>query len=184
MERLVDDAGEIVRVLDQIVVLGARAGDAGGVALLEGVVADQVRRHLAGDADQRNAVHQRVGEPGDGVGHAGARGHQHDADLAGRAGVAFGRVHRAAFLADEDVEDVVLAEQRVVNGQDRAARIAEDPGDALILERLKNDLRAGHLILRHRTAFTFPEANDSPADRSAGIPTCAAGFGRAAGVET
>ena len=33
--------------LHQVVVLGRRAGDAGGVGLLEGVVADQMRRHLA-----------------------------------------------------------------------------------------------------------------------------------------
>ena len=31
-----------------------------GVAFLEGVVADQMRRHLPGDADQRNGIHQRI----------------------------------------------------------------------------------------------------------------------------
>ena len=54
IERLVQDARQGVHVLDEIIVLGARAGDADRVAFLEGVVADQMRRHLAGDADHRN----------------------------------------------------------------------------------------------------------------------------------
>jgi hypothetical protein len=53
---------QIVDVLHQPVVLGARPGDADGVAFLEGIIADQVRRHLAGDADQRDRIHQRIGQ--------------------------------------------------------------------------------------------------------------------------
>ena len=48
--------------------------DADRVAFLEGVGADQMRRHLAGDADERDRIHHRVGEAGDRVGRAGARG--------------------------------------------------------------------------------------------------------------
>ena len=55
VERLVHHARQVVDVLDQVIVLGAGPGDAGGVGLLEGVVADQVRRHLAGQADDRHA---------------------------------------------------------------------------------------------------------------------------------
>ena len=73
VERLVQHAREVVDVLDQPVVLRARARDADGVALLEGVVADQVRRHLAGDAHDGNGIHERVGEAGDRVRRAGAR---------------------------------------------------------------------------------------------------------------
>ena len=51
VERLVQDAREVVDVLHQPIVLRARARDADRVALLESVVADQVRRHLPGDAD-------------------------------------------------------------------------------------------------------------------------------------
>ncbi len=56
----------------QIIMLGAMAGDADRVGFLEGVRADQMGRHLAGDADQRNGIEQGVGEAGDGVGGAGA----------------------------------------------------------------------------------------------------------------
>jgi len=48
VKRLVQHARQILDALHQIVVLGARPGDADRVALLERVVADQVRRHLAG----------------------------------------------------------------------------------------------------------------------------------------
>ena len=49
VEGLVQDAGEVAHVLDQDVVLGGRAGDPDRVAFLEGVGADQVGGHLAGD---------------------------------------------------------------------------------------------------------------------------------------
>ena len=103
VEGLVQHAREIVDVLHQPVVLGAGPRDADGVALLEGVVADQMRRHLAGDADDGDGIHQRVGEARDGVGGTRTRRDEHDADLAGGARIAFGGMHRAAFLADEDV---------------------------------------------------------------------------------
>ena len=70
IEGLVQDARQIVDAAHEIIVLGAAAGDAGRIAFLEGVGADQMGRHLAGDADQRDRVHERVGEPGDGVGRA------------------------------------------------------------------------------------------------------------------
>ena len=41
--------------------------------------------------------------PGDGVADAGAGGHQHDADPAGAARIAFGRVHGGLLMAHQDV---------------------------------------------------------------------------------
>ena len=55
VERLVHHPRQVLGALDQVIVLRRRAGDAGGVGLLEGVVADQVRRHLPGQADDRDA---------------------------------------------------------------------------------------------------------------------------------
>ena len=54
MERLVQNARQILDALDQIIVFRARPRDADRVAFLEGVIADQVRWDLAGDADDRN----------------------------------------------------------------------------------------------------------------------------------
>ena len=46
-----------------------RAGprDAHRVGFLKGIIADHMGRHLPGQADQRNTVHQRVGETRDAV---------------------------------------------------------------------------------------------------------------------
>ena len=114
-------------VLHQVVVLGAGPRDADGVAFLEGVVADEMGRHLSGDADDRDGVAERIGQAGDRVGGAGTRGHQHAADLAGRARIAFGRMHGALLVPHQNVLHAVrLLEQRVVDRQHRAARIAEN----------------------------------------------------------
>ena len=104
-------------------------------------------RNLAGQADERDRIHQRVLQRRDGIGGARTGGDQHDADLAGRAGIAFGRVAGALLVADEDVLDVVLLEDLVIDRQDRAARIAEDMLDAIVLQRLQNDFRARHPVV-------------------------------------
>ena len=76
-------------------------------------------RHLAGDRDDRHRVHVGVGDRGDQVGRARARGRHADADPAGRLRVALGRVAGALLVADQDVPD--LAES---NSGSYAGRIA------------------------------------------------------------
>src|SRR5690606_37547711 len=81
---------------------------------------------------------------------AGTRGHQHAADLAGRARITFGGMHGALLVADQDVLDAVLLEQLVIDWQNRAARIAEDMLNALIGESFEHHLSACHCA-RHVT---------------------------------
>ena len=95
---------------------------------------------------------ERVGEAGDGVGGAGTRRDQHAADLAGRARIAFGGVHRALLVPHQDVLDHLLLEDRVIDRQHRAARIAEDVLHALIGERLDHHFGAGHFPARRGSA--------------------------------
>ncbi len=152
IERLVQNARQVIDVLHQIVVLGARARDAGGVRLLEGVVADEVGRHLPGEADHRDRIHQRVGQPGDRVGGARPAGHQHDADLAGRAGIAFGGVDGGLLMPHQDVAQMILLVERVVDRQYGAAGIAENDINALVAQRLDDHLRPNHLLRRHDTS--------------------------------
>ena len=146
VERLVQDARQIVHVAHQPVVLGARPGDADRIAFLKSVVADQVRRHLAGDADERHRIHHRVGQRRHHVGRAGPRGDQRHARLAGRARVALRRVARALLVADEDVLDLLLLEKLVVDREDGAAGIAEDVLHVLVGERPYHHFGAGHLL--------------------------------------
>ena len=146
VERLVQHLGEIVDVAHQPVVLGAGPRDADGVAFLERVIADQMGRHLAGDADQRNRIHQRVGQRRHHVGGAGARGHQHDAGLAGGARIAFGGVAGALLVPHQDVLDIALLEDLVIDRKHRAAGIAENVLDAMIDQRADDHRGAGHLV--------------------------------------
>ena len=138
------NARKVVHVFDEPIVLGAGPGDANRVAFLKCVVADQVRWHLARDAHDRNGIHQRVGQTRDGVRRAGTRRDEHDANLTGRARVTFRRVHRAAFLAHQDVAHFLLLKKLVVYGENRATRISEYDLDALIRQRRQYDLRASH----------------------------------------
>ena len=59
---------------------------------------------------------------------------------------------RALLVAHQDVLDLVLLEDRVVDRQHRAARIAEDVLDALIGERLDHHFGAGHFFASSSSA--------------------------------
>ena len=155
MERLVHDRAETVGVHHEIIVLGAVARDAHRVAFLEGVGADQRRRDLTGQHDHRNGIEQRVGDAGDGIGRAGARGDEYDAGLAGRARIALCRVGCRLFVADEDVLDRRVLVERVIDGKDRAARIAEHRIDPEVDQRLNHHVGTTHF--RHdETPFFHP----------------------------
>src|SRR5208283_2223448 len=73
IKRFLDDARDILDVLDQEIVLGARAGDADEVGLLESIIADHRGRDLARQNYHRGGIHVRVGDSGDGIGGAGPR---------------------------------------------------------------------------------------------------------------
>ena len=149
VEGLVQYAGQFADVLDEIIVLCAGPGNAGCVGFLERVVADEVRRDLAGQADDRHGVHQRVGQAGDRVGRAGTARYKDDPDTAGRAGIALGRVHGPLLMPHEDVAQRILLEKRIVDRQDGTAGIAEYDIDALVHQSLDDDLRSAQRLGRH-----------------------------------
>ena len=147
-ERLENRRRDVLRARHQVVVLRDRQRDARDVGFLKRVGSDQLAAHLAGDADDRRAVHHRGGDAGDHVGRARPGRRNGDADLAARARVAVGHVRRALLVPDEDVADRI-AEHRVVRGQNRPARIAEDIGHPLAHQRVPDNLRTCqcHVIL-------------------------------------
>src|SRR5690606_1243049 len=73
--------------------------------------------------------------------------HQKHAGLPGRARIALGGVARPLLVAHEDVLDLFLLEQLVIDRKDRAARIAEEMRDAIVLQRLHHHFRACHFAL-------------------------------------
>lgn len=125
MEGLGDGVRDVLGLGDEEVVLGDRHRDADDVRLLEGVRADRRGGDLAGDRDQRDGVHVGVGDRGDQVGGAGARGGHADADLAGGLRVAGGGVSGALLVTDQHMTDPGGVHHRVVRRKDGAAGDAE-----------------------------------------------------------
>src|SRR5579871_5716717 len=123
VERLLEHVGQLLDVLDQIIMLGDRHGDAGNVSLLEGVFAQYGAGDLAGDGDEGRAVHHRVRDGRDEVGRARPAGADADADPAGGAGVAFGGVPCALLVAAQHVaQPVAVVPHGVIERHDRPAR--------------------------------------------------------------
>ena len=155
VEGLAQRRRDLVRLGDQVVVLRDRQRHARDVGLLEGVGADERARHLAGDADQRRGVHHGRGDARHHVGGAGAGGGHRHAHAAAGAREAVGHVHGALLVPRQDVVDGVVR-HRVVDGQDRAARIPEHVGDALPREALPDDPGAAE---RRRLGAAAPRAS-------------------------
>jgi hypothetical protein len=146
IERLVQDARQVLDRFDEIIVLRAVAGDADRIAFLEGVGPDEVGRHLTRDADDRDRIHHRVGKTGHGIRCTGTRGHQNHADLAGGTGIALRRMHGALLVAHEDVLDLILVEDRIVNGKNGPTGITEDMLDSLVLQSTDHHFGSGHRL--------------------------------------
>ena len=91
VKRLAHDAGHVVHVGHQVMVLGDAAADLDDGRFLEGVGADDAGAHLAGDGQQGNAVQLGVGDGGHQVGGPRAAGGHADADLARCCGRSPGR---------------------------------------------------------------------------------------------
>ena len=144
VEGLHEHARDVLDLRDEVGVLDDRHEDAGRVGLLEGVRADQVRRHLARDDHERRRVEERVGHRRDEVRRTGPGRRQGDADPARGARVALRHVAGALLVAHQHVLDLGSRRgERVVDRKDRPAGDPEADLDAARLERADNGLRAG-----------------------------------------
>ena len=146
MEGLFHHRGHVAHILDQEIVLDDGARDAHCVALLEGVLADGRRGHLAGDDHHRDRVHVGRGDAGDGIGHARARSDQSHAHVTGGARIAVGRVHGGLLVANQHVLNGFLLVKSVVDVQHRAAGVAPDVLHALGLQRLDQNFGAAQVL--------------------------------------
>ena len=115
VERFVDAARQFGGVFDQPVVFGARTGDANGVGLLERVRTNHKGRNLTREHNDRDRIHQRVGQTCHRVGRTRTRGYQRNANLAGGTGVTFGCVDRGLFVTNQNVFDRVLLENLIID---------------------------------------------------------------------
>ena len=164
IKSFLDRDSEVLHVFDEEVVLDTRPCDADGVAFLERVLADRMRRHLPGDDDQRNRIHIRRRDAGNRVGDARTRRHERDTDLVRRARIAVRSMHGALLVPHQDVLHFVLLEQLVVDVEDSAARIAEDVLDAFFLQAADRDFRTGELhYSKPLNQWTIPAHEGVPA---------------------
>ena len=125
-------------------VLGDGAADLDHRRFLERVGADDLRRHLAGDGDDRQAVELGVGQPGDEVQRTGPAGGHDDARPARDAGITLGGEDAALLVAGQDGADLVAnAGQRLVHRHARAAGVGEEDLDAVPHQGLDQDVGPG-----------------------------------------
>ena len=116
------------------------------VDVLVGLLVHPLEVALAGQRDQRRAVEQGVGDPGDEVGRARAERAQADPGAAGQPPVHVGHVRPALLVAHGDEGDRGVVERRV----EVERLLAGDPEHvphALGLEALDEEIR--RLALRH-----------------------------------
>ena len=141
-ERIAHGVRQLLHIAHNEIVLGDRHGDAGDIDLLEGVSADEARADVAGDGDHRDGVHISRCDAGDEVGRARAARCEAHADLAGGTGIAVRRMSRALFMCRQNVMNAVAVFIKcVVDIEDRTARVAENGVNALLYERVNQNLR-------------------------------------------
>ena len=154
-EGLGHDTADVARVAHHPGVLHDRQGDAEDVGLLEGIGADGGTGHLTGDHHHRHRVHLGGGDAGHQVGGAGTGGAKADAHLTSGAGIGIGRVGAALLVAHQDVLQPAASlglVQLVVDGQDRATRVAEDVAHAVAMQGIHQGIGPVH-PLRHHLAI-------------------------------
>ena len=100
------------------------------------------QRALAADVQNRALGAECGGNAGHRVGAAGTGGGDHAAELAGLARVAVGGVRRDLLVAHVDDADALI-DAAIVDVDDVAAAQGEDRVDALVLQRLGDQMAAG-----------------------------------------
>ncbi len=135
---------QILDVLHQEVVFDTGAGDANGVAFLEGVQANGMRGHLSRDDDHGNRVHVGRGNAGHGIGQAWPAGHNTDTGLFARARVSVSRVNSRLLVSHQNVLDLVLFEDFVVDVEHGPTGVAKKVLDLFFLEAFHQDFCACH----------------------------------------
>ena len=77
-----DDIAKAGGIFHKVIMLGAVPRDADRIGFLKRIAADQARRHLSGDDDHWDRIHQGVSDAGDRVGRTGSASDQHNAGFA------------------------------------------------------------------------------------------------------
>lgn len=143
MHRLSEDSSQLIHVADEVAALRDGPGDSHRVHFLESHFPYHVCGYLAGDRDHGHRVHEGIGYSGHQVSGARARGRYHHPYPVRRPSISIRSHGRVLLVADQDVVDLQVAGEGVVEGEYRAAGVAEDRVNPLFDEGSPNDLRSG-----------------------------------------
>ena len=116
-----------------------RAHQLGVIHVLQAAAIFLRPRIAAGHHEDRRARNMRVGDAGDGVGHAGTGGDQRDAELAGQFRVGLGHMHGGALVAHVDDADAFGIEPHP-DRHDVAAAEREHAGDAAAFQEARDQV--------------------------------------------
>jgi hypothetical protein len=168
VESFVDDLRQIADVLDEVVVLGAGAGDAEGIGFLECVASDQLGVDLSCECDDRDRIHHGVNEAGDEVGGARSGGGTADADASGGTRVAGGGERGVLLMPYEDMTDRVIVDG-IIERESDSSRVAEEAIDAFANEAFQQHASAAHQtrhghhpFIDRRTAAPMAASRSAP----------------------
>ena len=151
VERLGQRLGNFLGLGHLVVPLGDGRGDVDDVGFLKGIGAQQVRKHLPRDANQRRAVNQRIGEAGDQVRSARPAGGKYHPHPTRRPRIALRRVHSALLMPHQHmVQPVFEVVERIVNRDDGPAGIAENRIHALRQQNIEHCGCARRVVRRCR----------------------------------
>ncbi len=146
VKRLLHHTRDFANVGDEIAVLHDAQCHAVKIRFLKRAFADHRLRHLAGEHDQRHAVHPRISHAGDEVGGAGPTGTHAHAGLAGGAPVA-ARGKRAALFVPRQVRaNLAGLRQRLMQLHTRAAGVGENAVHPLAFQRGYENFAALHRL--------------------------------------
>jgi hypothetical protein len=109
---------------------------------LEGVVSDQIGRHLTAEAHERDRIHVGISQGGNHIGHAGSRRHETHPRLAGGLGVSFGHVAGTLLMASQHHLNVLLLVQHVEDLEDNPPRQREEGFHSFTLEAFDKNFGA------------------------------------------
>jgi len=135
-------------------VFGDRQRDAGDIAFLECILADELLGNLPGDRHDGDRIELGGCQTGHQIGGAGTRGSDADADLSGGARIPVGRQGGPLLEAGQHMVETGFR-QRIVERNHGAARIAKDDLDPFGFERLADDFGPGELYGLDRLDLTL-----------------------------
>ena len=148
IERVAERAGQLFGILQQVTVLDDGHRDAHDVRFLKGIRADDGLRHLAGDDNERDAVHVRRGDAGHRIRGARAGRDNDDTGLAGSARIAIRLMRCALFVTGEHMVNLLRIVQGIVDLDGLSSGITEHGVHTLGLQAGDNGLSTGeHLAL-------------------------------------